>query len=440
MKRHVYSLNKGIVFILSFLMLGLVFNSCEKTYDEAVTSELSLKNHHMMVDPCKEVCLVAGQHMYVGNVTVGEDGGDIYVTFNITEPDVYLLETHVDIFLTEAQFKADKKISNGGAIPGKFEFKKSWSMGEMMTSYTVMIPASYVDEVTDGANCFFIATHAALSNGETAWGGVCDETDKGVSLGNAMQFPGRNWSVYFEFCLDECETTIDFTYAWEDLNVDGQEGVDGNDGDYNDLVIKSDVIKTMSELKISFYASARGASYDHAFKIRIPKMGIVDGMNGVFGEEAISEDGDDYIITVFASTKAHLPQENINPYPFAANTVRTDTDCEPHATAEITISIDGDFDFDPNEPYYPFITVHPGTANAYDLNIWELDMPNGDTWKDVGGIEYPNGIIISDDWKWPYEKTHITAAYSGFKSITEGWEPNWATLTGPSEVFDVVCE
>jgi len=437
MKKHIYNVNKGIIFFLSFLMLGFVFNSCENNLDETASDDVSLKNHHIMVDPCKEVCLVAGQHMYVGNVMVGEDDGDIYVTFNITEPEIYLLETHVDIFLSETQFKADKKISNGGAIPGKFKFKKSWSMGEMMTSYTVMIPASYVDEVTGGENCFFIATHAALSNGETAWGGICDETDKGVSLGNALQFPGRNWSVYFEFCLDECETTVDFTYAWEDLMKDG---ADGNDGDYNDLVIKSDVIKTMSELKISFYASARGASYDHAFKIKVPQMGIVGGMGGVFGEAAIAEDGDDYIITVFASTKAQLPEESINPYPFAANTVRTDTDCEPHATAEIIISINGDFAFDPNMPYYPFITVHPGTPNAYDLNIWELDMPNGDTWTDVGGIEYPNGIIISDDWKWPYEKAHVKTAYSGFMSITDGWNPNWAILTDPSNVFDVTCE
>lgn len=437
MKRNIYNFNKDIIFIMSFLMLGMVFNGCEKSYDEAVTTELSLKDHHIMVDPCKEVCLVAGQHMYVGNVMVGEDGGDLYVTFNITEADVYLLETHVDIFLSEEQFKADKKISNGGAIPGKFNFKKSWNESDMMTSYTVKIPASYVDEVTDGANCFFIATHAALSNGETAWGGICDETDQGVSLGNALQFPGRNWSVYFEFCLDECETTIDFTYAWEDLMKDG---ADGNDGDYNDLVIKSDVIKTLSELKISLYASARGASYDHAFKIKVPKMGIVGGMNGVFGEAAIDEDGDDYIITIFSSTKAALPQENINPYLFAANTVRTDITCEPHATAEIIISIDGDFVFDETMPYYPFITVHPGTADAYDLNIWELDVINGDTWKDVGGIEYPNGIIISDDWKWPYEKAHITTAYAGFKSITEGWDPAWAVLTDPSNVFDVVCE
>ena len=49
-------------------------------------------------DACKEVCLVAGQHMYVGNITAGLQDGDLFVTYNITEPDIYLTEVHLDIF------------------------------------------------------------------------------------------------------------------------------------------------------------------------------------------------------------------------------------------------------------------------------------------------------------------------------------------------------
>ena len=47
-----------------------------------------------VLDPCKQVCLVAGQHMYVGTVDIAESNGDLYVTYNITESGVYLEEVH----------------------------------------------------------------------------------------------------------------------------------------------------------------------------------------------------------------------------------------------------------------------------------------------------------------------------------------------------------
>lgn len=437
MKRAILNYKKGIMFILALITVGLTYQSCEEV---DMTDRQTLKD--LVIDyPCKEVCLVAGQHMQVGTVIVSQDGDDIHVTYNVTESGVYLTEIHLDIFADLDQFDAAKKLSGGGAIPGKFEFKKSWKASAMMTSYTVVVPKEYINEIAPNADCFYIASHAALSNGETAWGGFCTETDKGVSLSDAMQFPGNNWGVYFEFCLDECLTTVDFTYAWEDLMKDG---ADGNDGDYNDLVIKSDVLRSQDMLVISIYASARGASYDHAFKIKIPKTGIVDALTGgINGHADIEEDGDYYIITVFASTKAVLPAENEAPYPFVANTLPTDTDCEPHANAIITILTDENFDFDPDFPYEPFITVHPGTTNAYDLNIWELqaNLADGSTWIDEEGKEHPNGIIIPYNWQWPYEKTYIGEAYAGFTSITDGWNPNWAdNLTDATKVFDLICE
>ena len=72
-------------------------------------------------DPCKQVCLVAGQHMYVGTVDVAEVPEGLLVTYNVTEPGVYLEEVHLDIFNTPEAFRDAKKVSNGGAIPGKFE-------------------------------------------------------------------------------------------------------------------------------------------------------------------------------------------------------------------------------------------------------------------------------------------------------------------------------
>ncbi len=369
--------------------------------------------------------------MYVGTVDVTTaDGGDLLVTYNITKEGVYLEEVHLDIFSSMEQFKAAKKVSNGGAIPGKFEYKMSWSAEEEITSHTVRIPKDYVDFI--GTECLYIASHAALSNGETAWGGLCDASVDGVTnLDDAKQFPGRNWSVYFEFCLDECVETINYTYAWEDLSEGLQPLI--NDGDYNDLVIQSDIIKSSSELKITFLATARGAAYDHEFKFKIPMAGI----NGVFGADAVTNDGTDYTVTVFSSTKDELGEEGLNPYPFSANTWIRES-CTPFAYKEVVLTVDNTFSYDSSKPYEPFISVYPsqtvGVGSSYDLYIYEVS--GRDTWP-RGDALYPNGIIIPADWKWPLERNFIGNAYPDFTGIdspsTTGWANN---LANASIVFD----
>lgn len=294
-----------------------------------------------------------------------------------------------------------------------------------MTRYTVVIPKSYLDKYTSQSNCFNIASHASLSNGESAWGGLCSESPKGgVTLDNAKQFPGNNWSVYFEFCMDQCKTTVDYTYAWEDL-LDFQ-----NDGDYNDLVLQADVIKSSSELKLTFLATARGAGFDHQFKIRIPKQGIT-GVFGKAGEPApaYTTDGADYIITVFNSTLQALPPTTQQ---FYANTV-SGSPCTPFAYQEVVLTIDNSFTYNPSRPYNPFITVFPsgqvGTSSSYDLSIFELT--GQDTWTHWSGKEYPNGILIPKDWRWPREAVFITGPYPNF------FNPNWADfLANESLTFD----
>ncbi|MCX2744026.1 LruC domain-containing protein [Mangrovivirga sp. M17] len=364
---------------------------------------------------CKEVCLVAGQNMLAGSVEVAYSGGNLYVTYNVYQEGVYLEEIHLDLFNSLEELKDAKKLNGGGATPGKFAFKKEWSDDAMVSSYTAVIPESYVDMFGD---CFFVGAHAALSNGETAWGGVCDETDTGVTLDGAKQFPGANWGVYFEFCLEECEDpTIDFTYAWEDL-------LDlANDADYNDLVIRSDVMKTNAELKITFFAAARGASLDHSFRFMIPAEGVVS----ILGAADVQMMGDQYMVTVFENTTLSIPGT-----PFA-NTVVADG-CYAGADAEVTISIDGDFSFDPTNPYNPFLRVfnfgidYPDTY--YDLYIYELPGNNhpDNSWIAMDGKEYPNGIVIPFDWRWPVEGQNIIGAYNGFTSITDGWNPAWSDI------------
>jgi len=362
----------------------------------------------------------------VGAVNVALDGSDVLVTYNLTAGNVFLNEIHVEAFRSTDELRAAKKLNNGGAIPGKFTYKQSFSGASRATTATVRIKATDVPQTEDG--CFLIATHAALSNGETAWGGVCDEGPKGVKLDDTKQFPGNNWGAYFEFCKSECSETIDFTYAWEDLK-------ESNDRDYNDLVIQSDITKSAAEMKINFLATARGAAYDHSFKFRIPMKGI----NGIFGSDQnfpVTNDGTYYYVTVFGSTAAVLPQKN----GIYANT-QAGAQCTPFAKASVTLTLKPDFSYNKEKPYEPFIRVWPsGTVNngaSYDLYVYEVSGPGSTNTYSYNGELYPNGILIPLDWRWPLEQTSITIPYPNFKSITAGFNPEWyKQLADASKTFD----
>ena len=416
---------------LSALLVSASFQSCKKDYlaskkDRELSSISALKDgiSTMSVpEPCIQRCLVAGKNMTVGTVDVAVNGGgDLLITYNITVPNVYLLETHADIFSSLEQFKQEKKLSNGGATPGKFNFKKAFDPKAKATSYTVVVPKSYVDKY-GSSGCVSIATHAALSNGETAWAGICSDTPKSTSLQNAQQFPGKNWSVYFDFCLNECKGK-DFTYAWEDLRNEG------NDADYNDLIIQTDAIRNGNELKLKFFATARGAGFDHVFKIKIPKQGIIS-IQGANSEAApaYTSDGLNYIITVFASTKVALPTNDVLPH---TNTFPY-LDCVPYGTKDIVLKVDNSFKYNTSKPYEPFLTVYPsgeaGVGENYDLSIFELTGQH--TWSSPDGKIYPNGILIPKDWSWPVEQQHITGPYPEFP------QANWAAnLANPALTYD----
>ena len=242
-----------------------------------------------------------------------------------------------------------------------------------------------------------------------------------MSLDVAKQFPGNNWSVYFEFCKNECtqNVPVDFTYAWEDLIGSA------NDADYNDLVVQSKLIKTASELKINFMLSARGASFEHKFRFRIPKAGIT----GVFNSPEVTSDATYYYITVFESTSAAFPSGYANVY--------AGLPCSPVATQEIVLTLAPSFTYNPAAPYEPYLTVfYAGDPNpAYELYIYELS--GRDTWTATDGKVYPNGILIPSDWRWPLESINIREPYPNFTSLTEGFTPNWASnLADASKTFD----
>lgn len=111
------------------------------------------------------VPLLAGQDIEVGNVTVSNDGDNLYVQYNITEEGWCLTETHVHV-ATSLEGIPQK---NGNPIPGQFEYNGEH---DCVTEYTYEIPLTREDGTNwdDGTN-LVIAAHAVVmddSCGETA--------------------------------------------------------------------------------------------------------------------------------------------------------------------------------------------------------------------------------------------------------------------------------
>lgn len=416
------------------LVCSLLFaiSSCKKETSITESGAVSKTNLRSKItldpltdaEPCMQRSLVAGQHTLVGTVDVSVGKlGDLILTYHITKANVYLLEVHADVFKSLDEFKADKKISGGGAVPGKFTYSNTFTSASKTTSYTVVIPKEYV--VQNSINGVInIATHASLSTGDTAWAGITKSSSQGVSLENAHQFPGANWSVYFDFDLNRC-SDVDFTFAWEDLQNQG------NDGDYNDLVIQANNYRRNDVLKLTFKIAARGAYNDHQLKIRLPKTGITAILGTDGGQSSYTTDGNDYVITIFGSTKFAMSNNGLN-WDFANS--YNEQPCTPYAVKEITLMVDDNFQYNTSKPYQPFISVYPSGAapfggGNYDLYIYELS--NRDQWTSPEGDVYPNGIVIPRTWRWPLETIKITRPYPLFPAN------NWAgTLADESLTYD----
>ena len=433
-----------LTLLLSFMLL--IVQGCNegdmKGVSEDLSNSLSTKMpdnygwNYMEIDEadipelCNEetVCLIAGQHDYVGSVTVGNDAdGNLFVTYQ-TIDGYKLTEIHLAVAASEEGIPQNNP---GNPQVGHFAYNMEFQ-GDYPTTHTIKI----TDPDLDGNGCAIIAAHAVVSGmdgNQTAWGGPCED---GEYTEGAMEFtPGKNgsWARYFQYCEGfNCEKKVDFTFAWEDL-LDER-----NDADYNDFITQATMLKTSESLTIMFNATARGAAYDHEFKFLIPQAGITS----IDGADAVDDDGGgNWIVTVFSSTKTALPPENLDPNPPTANTVDRGTSCiiTPYAKDTITIHIDNTFTFNEDQPFDPFITVYPsqkaGVGDHYDLHIWE--WTGTDTWTDGEDNEYPNGLIIPSDWKWPLERVPITDAYEDFMPIAS-WNTNWAdNLSDPTKVFDL---
>ena len=127
--------------------------------------------------------LLAGQNLDVGNVTVSNDGDMLYVEYNLTESDWYLVETHLhvagsmtDVPQTEAKGKGKNK--GGNPIPGQFNYTNESHNLDKVYTYEI----NYTDLGFEPGDGVVIAAHAVV--GHVIW----DECIDVVSDGTAYWF------------------------------------------------------------------------------------------------------------------------------------------------------------------------------------------------------------------------------------------------------------
>ena len=133
------------------------------------------------------VNLIAGQHTQSGNVFVGNDGTNLYVTY--TGTDGWRIK---ELHLYAGPCDAIPVTKSGNPSPGQFPNKVTFS-GTGVTSYTFTIPLSNFSAC---APDICVAAHAVVSGcgrTETAWGEGCRINEQG------------NWAMRFNYSIQSCD-------------------------------------------------------------------------------------------------------------------------------------------------------------------------------------------------------------------------------------------
>ncbi|MBP7830200.1 MAG: hypothetical protein KA248_09815 [Kiritimatiellae bacterium] len=136
------------------------------------------------------VNLIAGQHHDAGDVLVGNDDEFLFIVF-LTQDGWGLKETHVSVGAGLSDIPQTK---TGNPQVGRFEYKSAHS-GETMYVYVIPLETLGFEE----EDCGVVAAHAVV---EKVVNGAVVQRETG--WGQGENFPGRNWAMYFPFCVEEC--------------------------------------------------------------------------------------------------------------------------------------------------------------------------------------------------------------------------------------------
>ena len=170
-------------------MLGLMLFSCTKSDVNEIVAPSSVNQSQTGREGCTPtemtVNLMAGQTMLAGNVNVTNDGENVTVTYT-TDPGWFLSQIH--LYVGEYEFAPQN--NGGNPQPGKFPIKESFN--PWVSTWSTSIPLSSLPD------CFIVAAHSVVHN-TTGNGGTQ------TGWGQGSQFPGNNWGMYFNYCIESCE-------------------------------------------------------------------------------------------------------------------------------------------------------------------------------------------------------------------------------------------
>ncbi|MGD9365868.1 MAG: Calx-beta domain-containing protein [Desulfobacteraceae bacterium] len=132
-----------------------------------------------------ETALIAGQNIPVGTVVVENDEQYLYVTYQ-TDGNWLITETHLDVATRPEDLK---QTSKGNAVPGRFAYQSQHDPGVALVTHTIDLAAW-----PSGTQLYLAAHSVVVSDfgSETAWG-------------EGIDFPGKNWAMYFSHLVQSCD-------------------------------------------------------------------------------------------------------------------------------------------------------------------------------------------------------------------------------------------
>lgn len=104
--------------------------------------------------------LCAGQDIDIGNTIVENDGTNLYVTYEITEPGWLLVETHLEVVTDPDDFPTAKSKKHNNPIPGHFTWSNDHS--PPVETFTYTIPLADIGGGVATGDPVYIAAHAEV--------------------------------------------------------------------------------------------------------------------------------------------------------------------------------------------------------------------------------------------------------------------------------------
>lgn len=142
--------------------------------------------------------LTAGQTMDVGTVTVNNDLNNLYITYNLDDPD-YPGATFGTLHLWVGSDPANLPTAKGAPIPGRFSQSLGGSAYEAfgLKSYTFTIPFAALNLPEASSLCgtsLFVVTHA-----EVDLDGNPETLEMETAFGGGLAGTGKRWWFYDQY-------------------------------------------------------------------------------------------------------------------------------------------------------------------------------------------------------------------------------------------------